>query len=41
MQQTIVMYEFKNRKSDEFREFGCKNGGKWGFESKDMGSGSF
>jgi hypothetical protein len=35
------MYECKNRKSDEFREFGHKNHRKHSFESKDMGSRSF
>jgi hypothetical protein len=35
------MYECKNRKSDEFWEFGHKNHGKWSSGSKDIGSGNF
>jgi hypothetical protein len=38
MQQTIVMYEFMNRKGDEF---GRNNHQKWSSRSIDMGSGSF
>jgi hypothetical protein len=41
MQQTMVMYESKNRKSDELWEFGRKNRAKRSSGSKYMGFGSF